>query len=164
MRISMVIIGIALLIIFIIFMIIVGVRSEGEEGKEKLAKLGAEMTRVKLNIINQPWTGWTQQQPIAKTDQIEMTAGQVISLSDLKTIGSGDIAQALGCLKVEKIFENGVIIITNGLAESINGGMDLRARTNDLKFTLKRGEIVKLGTQTMDAGNTYTISFLSASN
>lgn len=60
---------------------------------------------------------------------------------------------------IKEVNENAVVLTTSHLApKNEGGGTNLSADNTDLNTTLNKGDSVKLSTQTMDQGTSYTFT------
>ena len=108
-----------------------------------------------LNIKKQPWTGWVREQPNSEESRIETEKGTKLDYVN----GAGASAT------VEDVLEDHLILVTNGLAPTKDGGgISLRGDFRNFQTKIRLGESAKFTTQSMDGGDTYTFSLLEIVN
>lgn len=107
----------------------------------------AQRTSTSLTITAQRWTGWSKQQPSARTSTIPVKPGTRVPL-DM----AGGIVLTIGS-------ENGgalTITVENVARINAGGGTNLRS-CGQQRYALRRGEQARFATCTLDGGTKWTV-------
>ncbi len=122
---------------------------------------GPELSWATIRVEDQPWTGWAETNPAPLEKEFLVELGQVINLRELSVIGADQIENPYSYLKIVKIREKTISIEAINLFQSVNGGIDMTKQSDRETYDIKLGGSIELATPTMDAGNIYTVTYIS---
>jgi hypothetical protein len=100
-------------------------------------------SEVKVRVVEQVWSGWTEKQPAGTEKTLTLSVGGIIKIDE---DGFGDFK-----FRINKINNDGVEIESIGdkMAPGGNAGVDLYGWFT--KENIKEGDVLELGTPTLDA-------------
>ena len=102
-----------------------------------------------LQVVEQGWSGWSEEQPEPATTDYQVAAGQRLVLG---------IGSLTATLDVETVTDDVVRIRVDGAAiVSPSGGFDLDG-CGEHTVRLAEGESVELATCTLDGGTSWTVT------
>jgi len=114
-----------------------------------------------LQIIKSPWTGWNEKQPMDEvTNEIPEKAKNIV-LTGL-TFTENHTLTVLDVNTEEVHLEADRLLLKQGEAIKVEGINLMECKNIDfsIDFTIQRGEKVELNTCSMDAGVTWTITYV----
>lgn len=105
---------------------------------------------VTLTVISAPWTGWSKEQPEPEPSEESVTKGSTFTRDS-----QGDEIT----FTVKAVDDDEVTLSTSEpmSPRSEDGGIDLS--TDQTKFSVVKGETLKITTPTMDSGTTFEITY-----
>jgi hypothetical protein len=136
-------------IAFVLIFIIIIMATNNDQGKNIL------FAKATLKIVHQPWTGWSAEQPTSTDETVSIACGQTYKLK---------IITGTAKLLVLEAGSQSAKVEISGLVRSSGGGYDLRDDGSARQYLIKKGESIELSTPTMDAGDTFTITYIEGSN
>ena len=106
-----------------------------------------------LRVVTQNWNGWVPSASTSSTDNFVInTEGQKLNIGTV--MGGDDLI-----LTVDKLSSDSVTFST-GSTSSIDVNRTGTCSSNNQSFTIKINEAATLGTCTMDAGQTWTLTYI----
>ena len=114
-----------------------------------------ELTKATVKIVVHIWNGWSKEKTKTQEFMLELKKGDLIDISKL-----GGYVEVVP-IKILEVGVDTLKIKTSGLViENSEGGINLMVNTKEMETLVKRGQVVKFLTQTMDMGTAYAITYL----